>query len=116
MAGDIHGITNLSHLSLAGNIGVGSDLSVAAGTVSISSLGRVALASGTSLVASSGATVTFEPGVQWSVGTVGAHTSLASLAGTGMQVGVIFRASGLSILFRSANSIYYVNSDASGAA
>jgi hypothetical protein len=101
MAGDITATTNLSSLSLA------VDLNVA---------GRQTLPSGSSLVAASGATVTFLPGVQWSVGTIGAASSLASLAGTGMQVGLFFAASGLSLVCRSGNSLYYFNSAASGAA
>jgi hypothetical protein len=108
MAGDIHAVTNLSHLSLAGTL--------YSGAASLSSEGRLTLGSGTSLVVESGATVTLMPAAQVSIGTIAAHSSLASLAGLGMQVGVIFRASGLSLVFRSANSVYYLNSDASGAA
>jgi hypothetical protein len=116
MAGDIHGITNFSHLSLAGNLGVSSDLSLAAGAVSATSAGRLTMASGSSLVVASGATVTFQPGFQWSVATIAAASSLASLTGTGMQVGLFFAASGLSLVCRSGNSLYYFNSAASGAA
>ena len=101
MAGDIHGITNLSNLSLA------VDLNVA---------GRQTMPSGSSLVVASGATVTFVPGAQFSMGTIAAASSLASLAGTGMQIGLFFAASGLSLICRSGNTLYYFNSAASGAA
>jgi hypothetical protein len=101
MAGDIAGTTNLSSLSLA------ADLNAA---------GRVTMPSGSSLIAASGATITFLPGAQWSVGTIAAASSLASLAGTGMQVGLFFAASGLSLVCRSGNTLYYFNSAASGAA
>jgi hypothetical protein len=79
---------------------------------------QITVASNTSLILSSGATLTMG-GVAWSLRTVGAHTSLASIGPTdpdNMQVAVIHRASGLSLLLRSGNTIYYFNSDASGAA
>ena len=116
MAGDIHAITNLSHLSLAGGLGVSSDLSLDGGAISMTSLGRVTLGSGTSLHLGSGSTLAVLAGAQASWHTIAAHSSLASVAGTGMYMGVIFRASGLSLLFRSQNTVYYINSDASGAA
>ena len=116
MAGDIHGITHLSHLSLAGNLGVSSDLSQAAGAISSTSLGRVTLGSGSSLHLGSGSTFAVLAGAQASWHTIAAHSSLASVAGSQFYLGFIFRASGLSLLCRSSNSIYYFNSDASGAA
>ena len=101
MAGDIHGITNLSNLSLA------VDLNVA---------GRQTMPSGSSLVVASGATVTFVPGAMWSVGTIGTAGSLSSVAGTGMQIGFFFGASGCSIIGRSGNTIYTFGASAVSAA
>jgi hypothetical protein len=116
MAGDIHGITNFSHLSLAGNLGVSSDLSLSGGSVSVTSLGRVALGSGTSFVASSGATIAYLPGVHWSMGTLGTAASLASVAGLGFQLGIFFGASGCSLIGRSGNTIYTIGASAVSAA
>ena len=98
MAGDIHDVTKLSSLSLHNTLQVGA--------ASLTTASGLAL-SGSALNIGTGT-------VSWN--TIAAHSSLASQAGLGMQVGVIFRASGLSLLFRSGNSIYYLNSDASGAA
>jgi uncharacterized protein (DUF2345 family) len=101
MAGDIAGVTNLSSLSLA------ADLNAA---------GRITIPSGASLIAASGATVAIASGAHFSMATIAAASSLASLAGTGMQVGLFFAASGLSLVCRSGNTLYYFNSAASGAA
>jgi hypothetical protein len=101
MAGDIAGITNLSSLSLA------ADLNVS---------GRQTLPSGASLVVNSGATVTWLPGFMWSVGTIATGASLSSLAGTGMQIGFAFAASGCSIIGRSGNTIYTFGASATSAA
>jgi uncharacterized protein (DUF2345 family) len=84
--------------------------------VNVSSGGSITLPSGTSLVAQSGATVAWLPGAHFSMATIGAASSLASLTGTGMQIGLFFAASGLSLVCRSGNSLYYFNSAASGAA
>jgi hypothetical protein len=101
MAGDIAGTTNLSSLSLAADLNV---------------VGRQTVPSGASLVAASGSTVALLPGAHFSMATIGAASSLASLTGTGMQVGLFFAASGLSLVCRSGNTLYYFNSAASGAA
>lgn len=110
MAGDIPGRTNLSSLSLDGGI------TLSGTSVSMTSTGRVDMASGTSLVVASGATVTWLPGAMWSVGTISTGASLSSLAGTGMQIGFFFAASGCSIIGRSGNTIYTFGASAVSAA
>lgn len=101
MAGDITGTTNLSSLTLA------VDLNVA---------GRATMPSGSSLHVASGATVVWLPGAMWSVGTIATGASLSSLAGTGMQIGFAFAASGCSIIGRSGNTIYTFGASAVSAA
>jgi hypothetical protein len=126
MAGDITGRTNLSSLSLDGA------LSLSGNSISVTSLGQVNLGSGTSLqvgsgatvtfalgasqVVASGATVTWQPGFMWSVGTISTAGSLSSLAGTGMQIGFFFGASGCSLVGRSGNTIYTFGTSAVSAA
>jgi hypothetical protein len=116
MAGDIIGTTVLTGLSITSSPGSAQTAPGVVPVLSVAGGSRVDLASNTSLVVASGATVTFSPGMMWSVGTIAAASSLASLAGTGMQVGLFFAASGLSLVCRSGNSLYYFNSAASGAA
>lgn len=126
MAGDIYGRTNLSSLSLDGS------LSISGTSISASSLGQITLASGTSLqvgsgatitvaaggteVVASGATVIWQPGFTLSVGTIATGASLSSLAGTGMQIGFFFAASGCSLIGRSGNTIYTFGASAVSAA
>lgn len=78
--------------------------------------GRAEVQSGSSLVLGSGATLTFLPGMQWSCGTLSTAASLASLAGTGFQLGIFFGASGCSLMARSGNTIYTIGASAVSAA
>lgn len=113
MAGDITGRTNLSSLSLGGGLAVGTDSGT---SLSLTSNGQLLMTSGTSMIVSSGATITWLPGVMWSVGTIATGASLSSLAGTGMQIGFAFAASGCSIIGRSGNTIYTFGASAVSAA
>lgn len=101
MAGDIAGTTNLSSLSLA------ADLNVA---------GRQTIPSGASLHAASGSTVAWLSGMHWSMATIGTAASLASVAGSGFQLGIFFGASGCSLIGRSGNTIYTIGASAVSAA
>lgn len=117
MAGDLQGPpTVFTAVSITSSPGSASTI-YAHPVLQVRGGSQVSL-SGTSLILSSGVTLTMG-GASWSIRTIGAHTSLASLGPTdadSMQVGVIQRASGVSLLLRSGNTIYYFNSDASGAA
>jgi hypothetical protein len=115
MAGDIHGITNFSNISVAERFSA-SEVSLAAGAISATSAGRVALASNTSFVVASGATVTYLSGAHFSMGTIGTAGSLSSVAGLGFQLGIFFGASGCSLIGRSGNTIYTIGTSAVSAA
>jgi hypothetical protein len=115
MAGDLQGVTHLTGLSVTSGPG-GSQATYAVPVIHAAGGTQVLLDSGSSLVAASGSSVAVLAGAQVSWHTIAAHSSLASVAGTGLHLGLIFRASGLSLLARSQNTVYYFNSDASGAA
>ena len=109
MAGDIHGVTNLSSLSLAGDLN--------SGAVSLTSLGKLTMGSGTSVHFVSGSTLAI--GAAHVSQRTTAVASLASIAPTDLNNGVwgfTFLASGMSLCYRSGNTIYVFNSAGSMAA
>ena len=101
MAGDLIGLTQLTGLSITSTPGSAQTTLV-----------------GPALVVASGATF-FQQSTAWSVRTLAGDSSLASIAPTNADcavLGFVLRASGLSLILRSGNSIYHFNSAASGAA
>ena len=117
MAGDIQGPPTV-FTSVSITSGPGSTLTApyAIPVLQLQGGSQLTMLSNTSLIVGSGATVTFLPGAMWSVGTIGTAASLSSLAGTGMQIGFYFGASGCSIIGRSGNTIYTFGASATSAA
>lgn len=117
MAGDIIGQpTVFTGISITSTPGSAQTAPTGVPALTVEGGGRLALASNASFVGSSGATITWLPGLMWSVGTIATGASLASLAGTGMQIGFAFAASGCSIIGRSGNTIYTFGASATSAA
>jgi hypothetical protein len=115
MAGDILGPpTVLTGLSITSTLA--SAQTVALPILALAGGSQITMASGTSLIVGSGATVTFLPGAMFSMGTIGTAGSLSSLAGTGFQLGIFFGASGCSLIGRSGNTIYTIGASAVSAA
>lgn len=117
MAGDIVGVpTVLTGLSITSSPGSGTTTTALIPVLSLAGGSQLNLASNTSLLVASGATVTWAPGAMWSMGTLSTAASLSSLAGTGMQLGLFFGASGMSLMGRSGNTIYTIGASAVSAA
>jgi hypothetical protein len=113
MAGDIHGITNLSNLSVAEQVSA-STLSVV-GAVAAST---VTIAAGGFLTMTSAGTVKISTAhLSWR--TISTAASMSSIAPSNVDNGVVslaFAASGISLLYRSGNSVYVIGQSAQSAA
>lgn len=117
MAGDIIGVpTTFTGISITSTPGSAQTTPGLLPILQLLGGSQLTMQSNTSLIVGSGATVTFLPGAMWSVGTISTAASLSSLAGTGMQIGFFFGASGASIIGRSGNTIYTFGSSAVSAA
>ena len=123
MAGDILGNTVLTGLivtSTPGSAQTNLPLPVSGGpaVVQFQSGVTVQLQASSQLQVASGATVAYQ-GNAWSIRTLAGDSSLASIGPTNAdcaQVGFVLRASGMSLIIRSGNTVYHFNSAASGAA
>ena len=116
MAGDIQGPpTHFTSVSVSSTV-PSSASAFGVSVLQVRGGSQITMHSNTSLIVGSGATVTYLPGAMWSVGTIGTAASLSSLAGTGMQIGFFFAASGCSIIGRSGNTIYTFGASAVSAA
>lgn len=117
MAGDIVGVpTVFTGISITSTPGSAGTYPSGIPALTIAGGSRVEVQSGSSMIVGSGGTVTFLPGMQLSMGTISTAASLASLAGTGFQLGIFFGASGCSLIGRSGNTIYTIGASAVSAA
>jgi hypothetical protein len=113
MAGDIVGLTRLTGLSITSATG-SAQTDIAYPQLHVAGGARVVVDSGSSVIYSSGATVSFA-GAMISFRTIGNVTSMASLAATDPNNGILAvwqGASGLSLLLRSGNTIYTIGASA----
>lgn len=119
MAGDIVGVpTTLTGLSITSSPGSAQTNTALLPVLLLAGGSQLNLASNTSFLVASGATVTFQ-GAMLSMRTIAGDSSLASLGPTNadcMQVAFVLRASGMSLICRSGNTIFNFNSAGSGAA
>jgi hypothetical protein len=95
MAGNIPGVTVLSGLSLD------------QGGLHITSGGSVTVPSGVTL---------WITAPEFSLATITNAGSLSSRAGLGMMLGLVFAASGISLVARSGNTIYTIGGSSTSAA
>lgn len=119
MAGDIIGVpTTFTGLSITSAPGSAGTYPAALPVFSVAGGSQVTIASNVSVILGSATTLTLSGAlVSWR--TVAGDSSLVSLGPTNPdsgQLALVFRASGLSLVYRSGNSIYHFNSAASGAA
>jgi hypothetical protein len=117
MAGDIIGLTHLTGLSITSTPG-SAQTTISYPLLQVQGGSRVVVDSGSSFLVASGTTLTLQT-TTISIRTLAGDSSLASIGPTNAdcaQLGFVLRASGMSMLVRSGNTIYLFNSAASGAA
>jgi hypothetical protein len=117
MAGDLQGTTVFTGVSITSTPGL-SQGTYATPVLHVQGGTRVQVDSGSSVIYSSGATVSFA-GAMISLRTIGNLASLSSLAATDPNNGILAvwqGASGLSLVLRSGNTIYTIGASAVSAA